>query len=290
MMKQIAIYISLLLAIVFCYSCETEIEIDTGEFIPRHVIEGYIENDAYAWVTITNNVPFFGELNLDISSAENAMQLLEDLFVLTATVVVDDGIVFDTLAFMIDPGIMQQKLIWPPVKYQGSKLMGSVGGKYNLTVTIGENVYTSSTTITKPLVPDSMWFVQENDTTFGMVYALVTDDASVANYYQYFVKRLGKDDYFVPGFLSLWDDSFFNGQQFVVNVYRGSLPSYLRDTTYNDEWRKYMIGDTMQMKSVSMDRASYEFWQSHAKTNIRGGALGVWCGFGAHYSEPLVCE
>lgn len=281
--------------ILFFFSCSSEIEIDTGEFISKPVIEGYIENDEYAWVVITRNQAFFEELNLDITDPNNIQNLL-DIFVLDATVVVDDGNNYDTLKFMIEPGILQGKLIWPPVKYQGNKIIGEVGHSYNLTVTIDENEYFATTTITKPLTPDSLWFKMdiESDTT-GIVHALITDDPTESNYYRYFIKRLGKDDYYVPGFMSIWDDSFFNGLQFEVVVYRGSLPSYLRDTTYNDVWSKYLVGDTVDIKVATMDRNSYNFWRTldgsnQVKTNISGGALGVWCGYGVHYTGQFICE
>ncbi|MDR2083682.1 MAG: DUF4249 domain-containing protein [Bacteroidales bacterium] len=296
-MQKFITYISFLIIILLTFSCSTEIEIDTGEFISRPVIEGYIENGDSAWVVITKNQAFFEELNLDITDPTNILNLLQNIFIMDATVIVDDGNIFDTLRFKIDQGIMEGKLIWPPVRYQGSgKIIGQVGGAYNLTVIIDEEIYTAKTTIPKPLIPDTLWFKPDIDAdTVGIIHAMITDDPSENNYYRYFAKRLGKDDYFVPGFMSLWDDSFFNGMQFEVIVYRGSLPSYLRDTTHNDVWSKYLVGDTVIVKAATMDRNSYNFWRtldgsSEVKTNLTGGALGVWCGYGAYYTEPFICK
>lgn len=284
--------ILLILFICLFISCQKEIKIDTGEFIERPVIEGYIENDAYPWVLITKNQAFFEPMNLDFSDLNDLMKF----FIVDATVIVSDGVVNDTLQFGVDPLILQGKYVWPPVRYQGSKILGEAGKSYTLTVVIGDKTYTSITSITQPMTPDSLWFVQDPGIdTMGSIHATFHDDPSQTNYYRYFAKRFGKDNYYIAGSFSLWEDSFFNGKEFEVIVMRGTgYEAYSPDyDEYPETAMLFRVGDTVSVKAVTMDNHSFQFWRTvggnQVETNIEGGALGVWCGYGAYYSDPIIC-
>lgn len=291
-MKTYSIIFFILL-IGFFSACEKEIKIDTGSFIERLVVEGYIENEDYPWVLITKNQAYFEPMSLDFSNLNDLMKF----FVVDATVIVSNGIVDDTLQFGVNPLILQGKYVWPPVRYQGSKLMGEVGKNYSLKIMIDNNIYTATTSIPTPVIPDSLWFIQDPGIdTLGSIHATIHDDPSQKNYYRYFAKRYGKDSYYVAGSYSLWEDSFFNGKEFELVVMRG-----LGYEIYNPDFEENMestllfnVGDTVSVKAVTMDADSYQFWRTlggnQVETNIEGGALGVWCGYGANYSEPVVCR
>ncbi|MDD4141339.1 MAG: DUF4249 family protein [Bacteroidales bacterium] len=279
-------------------SCSREIIIDSDDYIRRPVIEGYIENGEYPWVMITYNQPFFEELNLDYTNGENLEALL-DLVEIDATVIVSNGIIDDTLVFMIDPSIFTGEVVWPPFKYTGTKFVGEVDHSYSLRVEIDENVYTATTTITEPCVPDTIWFVADpyqND-TIGSLHATFTDNPDEKNYYRYFTKRLGRDVNYVEGYASIWEDTYFNGLAFEVILFRGSSPALLATDTIPEPAEEYLFfktGDTVSVKVVTMDADSYRFWHtlessSEVKTNISGGALGVWCGYGTYYFDPYPC-
>lgn len=280
------IFVSLLAA------CQKEIKIDTGEFIERPVIEGYIENDLHPWVLITKNQAFFEPMNLDFSNLNDLMKF----FIVDATVIVSNGVVDDTLTFGINPEILQGKYVWPPVRYQGTKFVGEVGKTYSLKIIINHKIYTATTTITPLVKPDSLWFVNDPGIdTMGSIHAVFRDDPSQKNYYSYFSKRFGKDSYYIAGTYSLWEDSFFNGKEFEVIVMRG-LGYEAYDPDYDENMETsilFTVGDTVSIKAVTMDYNSFQFWrtlgQNQVETNIEGGALGIWCGYGAYYCPPIIC-
>lgn len=293
-MKKYKFFLLFLLTICLMTSCKKEITFDTGEFNEHPVIEGYIENEDYPWVLITKNLAFFEPLNLDYTNINDLMKL----FVIDATVIVSNGVIDDTLVFGINPLILEGNFVWPPVKYQGSKILGEVGGTYTLTVIIDDKTYTSTTTITPLAVPDSVWFVQDNRyDTLGAVYAKFRDDPNQKNYYKYYTKRFGKDNYYIAGSYSLWEDSFFNGREFEVFVMRGSgYESYSSNNNSNETAETaflFHVYDTVSVKVVTMDNRSFQFWRTlggnAVETNIDGGAIGVWCGYGTYYCDPLVC-
>ena len=286
------------LTILLFSACQKEIDIDMGDYDKHPVIEGYIENGQYAWVELTYNQKFFQQINLDFSTPEG-LQTIKNLFITNATVTVSDGKIEDTLHFVIDSAIFQGKYVWPPVKYVGSKIKGKIGGKYDLTIKINDETYTSSTIITKPLKPDSIWVEYDPKIdSLCWIHALITDDPSERNYYNCFTKRLGKDNYFAPALLCLMSDTYFNGRQFEVPIYRGYASSLSNDTTgYSsiENTGKFNVGDTVIVKIVTMDYNSYKFWKTlkHStitESNINGDVTGVWCGYGAYYSEPIICK
>ncbi|MDD4848238.1 MAG: DUF4249 family protein [Bacteroidales bacterium] len=287
--RHILLFLLFLCVVV---ACKKEIIIDTDEFIERPVVEGYIENDAYPCVLITKNQAYFEPMSLDFTDLNDLMKF----FIVDAVVIVSDGVVDDTLQFGINPLILEGKYVWPPVRYQGSKFLGEVGKSYSLKILIDDKVYTANTSITTPVMPDSLWFVQDPGIdTMGAIHATFKDDPSQTNYYCYFAKRFGKDSYYVAGEFSLWEDSFFNGKEFEIIVMRGT--SYeVYNTDYEEPLESAMlfrVGDTVSVKAVTMDYDSYQFWRTlggnQVETNIEGGALGVWCGYGAYYCPPIVC-
>lgn len=293
-MKHYKIFILLFLTIVFITSCRKEITFDTGKFIERPVIEGYIENGDYPWVLITKNQAFFEPMNLDYSNMNDLMKL----FIIDATVIVSNGVIDDTLVFGINPQVLQGNFTWPPVRYQGSKFLGVADRTYTLTVIIDDKTYTSTTTITTPVLPDSVWFVADPQyDTLGAIFAKFRDNPNQKNYYKYFTKRFGKDSYYIAGSFSLWEDSFFNGREFQVFVMRGTgYESYNSNNNSNESAETaflFHVYDTVSVKVVTMDNNSFQFWRTlggnAVETNIEGGALGVWCGYGAYYCDPLIC-
>ena len=268
-------------------SCTKPITIDTGDFDKKLVIEGYIENGDYAWVMLTNNLPFFGPLT---------PETLEEVFVKEedAIVIVSDGIIVDTLKYEIDPLVLQGKM-WPPVRFKGKKIIGEVGKSYHLTVIHEGNEYTATTSIVTPYYADTIWFALEpKEDSLGYIHTIIHDNPNETNYYRYYTKRLGKDYYYTPGIMSLWDDRFFNGMDFEFVLWRGSSIeiSYGEEDPDDSYFR---LGDTVSIKSCMMDRDSYWYWKTlgsrETLSNIQpqGAALGVWCGYGVGY-HTFVCE
>ncbi len=268
----------------FFASCEKEITIDIPEPDPKIVIEGWIENGFPARVIITKSAPYFDPI--DSSTLANSL-------ITTAVVTVSDGSTTETLPIGINTEY------FPYVMYMGSSIIGQIGKTYYLTVTVDGNTYTSETTILAPLALDSVWFsVEPGKDSLGYVWGIGTDDAATEDYYRMLTKRLGKDAGFVPMLGSTWEDKYFNGQQFTFSIYRGEA-SYLMETPTNEEgeFGFFKIGDSVVVKLSRVTEDVYNFWSAaEAETfsggnpfsspalipsNIKGGALGVWSGYGS---------
>jgi hypothetical protein len=279
--------ISLLLIAIIFYSCEKDINIDVPAAEQKVVIQGSIDLNDYAKVSLTKNLPYFGTID---------SSMIYDLIIQEATVIVSDGLVNDTLKKVTD------LTMFPPIYYKGTQIKGEVGKTYHLKVIALGKTFTASTTIPAPVSLDSAWFkVEPGKDSLGYLWASFTDPAEPGNYYRIFTKRISKDAQYVPMLGSVTDDKFFNGQSFQFSMMRGS--SSLNSTTVDPEFGFFKIGDTIVVKACAIDQAHYNFWRTAEQeiyggsnpfsnptqivTNIEGGALGVWGGYGCFYDTVI---
>src|SRR5690606_26013256 len=110
---------------------------------------------------------------------------------------------------------------FPPSFYKATELKGEVGKTYTLNVFLEGQVYTSTTTITRPPSFDSIWFKpSEQDKSKFFIYGKVNDPADEANFYRIFTKRKDKDSKFVPIYYSAFADTPFNGEKFTFTMVR----------------------------------------------------------------------
>lgn len=264
-------------------ACEKEIEIDIPRPDPKIVIEGWIENGQYAEVIITKSAPYFDPI--DSATLMNSL-------VTNAVVTVSDGILSETLTLGFNPEY------YPFIMYRGQSLKGEAGKTYSLTVQVDGMTYTAETEIQEPVILDSVWFALDlNQDSLGYLYAIGTDPAATADYYRVFTKRYGKDAGFVAMLGSTWEDKYFNGQQFTFSIFRGEASFLLEDQSENNDFTYYTIGDTVIVKLSRISLPVYNFWSAAESeifaggnpftapamipSNISGGALGVWSGYGS---------
>lgn len=273
-----------LIVLSFLFSCEKNITIDVPTAEEKVVIQGSIDLNDYAKVSLTKNLPYFGTID---------SSMIMDLIIQDASVIVSDGTLYDTLKKTTD------LTFFPPIYFKGSLIKGEVGKTYFLTVQTMGKTFTSSTTIPAPIPLDTAWFkVEPNQDSLGYVWASFSDPPEPTNFYRIFTKRLSKDKQFVPMFgSSVYDDKFFNGQHFEFSIIRGS--STLNSTVEDPEFGFFKRGDTIIVKTCTIDKAHYNFWRTaegemfsgsnpfstptQIVTNIEGGALGVWGGYGCQF-------
>ena len=124
-----------------------------------------------------------------------------------------------------------------------------------------------------------------------------TDNPNEKNFYRIYTKVKNKDNKFLPTYYNTFDDQYFNGQTFHFDLYH----TYNFSTTYFGE-KYYSSGDTIDVKFCSIDKASFDFWNTYQgkvlnitsfasspnkiKSNINGG-LGIWAGYGASYYRVI---
>ncbi|MBC8045684.1 MAG: DUF4249 family protein, partial [Fimbriimonadaceae bacterium] len=95
-MKQKKINIKILSALIthcsllifFLSSCEKEITLDIPQAEPKLVVEGSIENGMPPFITLTQTIPFYGEINFNE---------LDNYYAHDAEVIVNDGTASVTL-------------------------------------------------------------------------------------------------------------------------------------------------------------------------------------------------
>lgn len=294
-------YVLVFLIVTTLVACRKEIDLKIPSVDKKLVVEGYIENDDYAWVGLTYSQPYLEPIDLSgFNLNPEYIDKLSKFFAMNALVTVSDGEEIDTLKFGVAPAVLAGGATYPPLRYMGRKIKGKIGGHYELKISVDGQEYSSKTTITKPIVMDSIFFIPNaHDDSLGRIVAYITDDVNETNYYSCYVKRLGKDSDFISTLFTTMNDKYFNGLSFQIPIFRGR--GYDRYEGGEDPDKgDFRLGDTIVIKSVTMDRESFWFWSTlgssgmggspaPASTNVFGGALGAWCGFGVH-KHRFVCQ
>lgn len=286
-MKRYHLYIICLSLLVFS-SCEKTIELELPDYTPKIVLEGAIEQGFPAYVFVTRNVAYFGVTD---STA------LVNTIVTDAIVTISDGTNSEQLTLLPNPSY------FPPLMYVGKTIIGEVGKTYTLTVKVDTNKITATTTIPAPIKYDNIWFKTEPDKdTLGYIWASFSDNPVIGNYYRIFTYRVGKDRNFVPLLGSVYDDKTFNGKTITFSMTRG-FETFSDEQSRNDKNAQkeigfYKVGETIIVKTCTMDEKHYDFWATQEqalfsgdnpftspiriKSNVIGG-LGVFGGYGATY-------
>ncbi len=259
-------------------SCEKDISVDLPQAQQQYVVEGYVETGKAPYILLSKSTPYFAAF--DSASLINYV-------VKGATVIIDDGIVVDTL-LEVDPNT--------GYLYLSTKLTGEVGKNYSLKIIIPDGtILTAQTRIQEPLLLDSTWFkVQENKDSLGFVWAHMTEPDTLGNCYRWFAQRLGKDNQFVAPSGSVFDDRFINGKSFDFAYNRGSVPNSQAVDDNNEEEGFFKDGDTVIVKFCTITHDSYDFWRlaesqsstngspfsspASLPTNVQGG-LGIFEGY-----------
>jgi len=295
MTKHFITYCYFIIFSILFVSCEKEITVKIPEPERKIVIEGAIESGEHPWVFITTNTPYFSNIDSTV---------IYNMILKNAIVTVTDGITTDTLNLSIDP------YTFPFLKYVGYNIVGVPGKTYWLKVIAEGNTYTAQTTIPNIVSFDSLKFKPDyNQDTLGYVWLYLKDPDTLGNYYRAFTKVIGLDSVFLRPYPSVSDDRFFNGQKAEYSLSRGRNP--LEDNKYDDNGLDsagvsrfyFKKGQSVVVKLCSIDAIHYDFWFSieqqfmtdgnpfaspvSARSNIIGGALGVWGGYGA-YTDTIV--
>lgn len=281
-MKHLFYNIIILLALVACteeYNAET--------YIPKLVVEGWIENDGYPVVILTKELPVSSEfMNIDD---------LGDYILRWAKVTIFDGKDSVVLTGRYDSGY------FPPYVYTTSNLKGIAGKTYTLTVEYRDEQVTACTTI--PQQPPSCSYTIdkcENSDTLYQITANFTDRPNEKNYYQFFTRVGSQTKQYLASYLGSISDEVIGNDIVEVPVYRAHQLK-------NEDYTPYFsIGDTVSIKFAQVDEMSFRIWDNYTKTlslsqnmflstfsnlptNIVGGH-GYWCGYGAVTKHFIIQE
>jgi hypothetical protein len=202
-------------------------------------------------------------------------------------------------------------------------LVGQVNTEYTLWVNKDEHRLNAKTKINNLVFLDSLWFFIPNEDggdSLGFIGGILNDPDTAGNAYRWYAKRINKypnnfediewrgrqkDPNYIAPIGSVFDDEFFNGLNFEFAYYRGSELTSTKIDDRNEERGYFKRGDTVAVRGCVIDRAAFAFISSledqvsstgspfalpyNLESNIQGGGLGAWIGYGAVY-DTVICQ
>jgi len=292
-------FVLLIIITITFLSCERDISVTFPLPPDLIVVEGHIEQGQYPYVILTKNSSYF--------APTDTATLLASI-ITNATVVVSDGVLYDTLTFTFD----ETNFPYFPLVYEdhSHKIIGQPNHFYSLKIIADGQTVTSYTSIPAPVIPDSSWFkVEGNLDSLGYVWIHFKDPDTLGNNYRFMTKRIShrpngsvKDLDFLTDINSVFDDKIFNGTSPSFDFDRGHIPYDTSADEHNIEAGYFVKGDTVILKFINIDKPHFDFWNTEGiaaessgnpfaspitvKSNIVGG-LGIWGGYGAAYDTII---
>lgn len=315
-MKNI-IYIPAFIVLLLTQACTKEVILEIPEFEPKIVVDGRIETGMPPLVILTKTQDLYGPTDFGALAVS---------FVNGAVITVSDGtnslVLTEICANSIDPELLpvisEILGIEPDVilalnfcAYVGldPDFVGEVGKTYSLNIALGDETFTSQTTLNPVPNIDSLYYeIEPNFTEHGFGWCVLNDNANTYNGYFFQMRRIHlneegepADAFFLSSMSSAFDDTFFNGLTFKFGF--SNIGSRRDDTP--DEFRGYFkTNDTVVIKFSSLDYPTFKFHElkytqmssgaspfaspTYIPTNIEGGAIGCWAGFSPRY-DTLIC-
>ena len=248
-------YISI---VFFLFSCNKVIELDLIDTEIKYVIEGIVTNEA-------------GVCKVNLSQTKNFYDDNQFQQVSGAIVKIKDNGV-ETSLIEVQPGL-----------YETTRITGTPGHQYELSVLINSQTFTATSTMPQPVGMDTLYVSPGPFGEYKFATIGYTDPAGTNNGYRFVQYVNGvKEPTIFPE-----NDEFTDGQ-FVILQLDVSADE-------KDDPRNIKTGDKVTIEMQCLDDPSYEFWYTlrsgggdgdgntaapaNPSTNIQGGALGY---FSAH--------
>ncbi|MFM7309140.1 MAG: DUF4249 domain-containing protein [Flavobacteriales bacterium] len=314
--------------IISLTSCEKEITVDLPASDDVIVVEGSIFQGEAPIVMLTRSQGYFDPTSFEV---------LQNFFVHGAQVVIETNGVSYPLVEICSSDLDSTQLavaaeaLGVPVStivglnlclYSSFDLVGVPNTEYKLRIEHDGDVLTSSTKIPGAVPLDTVFFQIFNPDpadSLGFLTGIITDPDTTGNAYRWFARRINKFPQWVAnpekrgrvkdfGFIaplgSVNDDRFFNGLQFEFSFYRGSEANSTSFDDLNNERGFFKRGDTVVVRSCTIDRNSYKYLYSfesqvsnqgspfavpfNLQTNINGG-FGAFIGYATSF-DTVYCD
>ena len=290
-------FCSLLILTVSCLllsSCEKGVEFKLDDVTPKLVVEATIENGQSPLVYLSKSQAYFSEIDFNT---------LANSFVRNAEVYISNGVRTHKLkeyAVPVTPGINFYYYSNDPGS-PGTAFTGELNKQYTLRILSEGKEYTATTTIpdTTRHIDSLSWKPAPGsaDPKDAVVMLTAKDRPGFGDYTRYFTKR--NSEPFYPGINSVYDDQVIDGTGFTVQVDRG-----VARQSSSGSFKFFERGDTVTLKLCNIDKATFDFWRTMEFTyqsvgnpfssptkvlsNINGGALGYFGGYGAQYRTIVI--
>lgn len=302
-------YLYLFLAAGLLFSCEEEVIPDNTDFVEQYVVESFLEksNDGFPpFLLLTKSIGFYSKIdpfvlqNIFVSGASVKVKLdgvdykMEELCLnqlpaeIRKEILKDLGLNPDSVNVNICAYIDLNRSI--PIL---------VGKTYLLEIIKDQDTIRSQTKIPELVKIDSFWFEdipgKAND-TFAQMFGRINDFMGQTDYYRYFTA--GQNEILIPDNSSVFNDFFFDGQEFKFIIPKARVPG----EQFNETSGYFRRGDTVRVKWCNIDKAHFEFWNTlevsrtrqgpfssyvRIKTNIQNG-LGIFGGQNCEVYEVIV--
>lgn len=284
-------YFLVVVSFVFV-SCEKDINIELDPTQTRLVVDASIENNRPPIVFLTKSVDFFSKID---SAA------LAGSFVRNARVTIDDG---SRKVVLMEDSLKSSEgaTLYYYSTATSEVFLGRVGARYVLEIETMGSRYSANTTIpeiTRRI--DSLWWEAvpfAKDSNAVRVVLKATDRPGLGDYIRYYT-RVGSAPFF-PGFNSVFDDNIIDGITYTVPIDKGVD----KNGQFSDTSNYFKRGDTVTLKLCNIDKQTFDFWRTYEfsfqsignpfssptriLSNISGGALGYFGGYGAQFRTIIV--
>jgi hypothetical protein len=298
-MKAVLYLLTGMLLLTSVYSCEKDVDFPLSSSGEKVVVEGTIETGLPPYILLSKSIGFFS--NVDLNTLANS-------FLHDAAITVSDGAQsFKLREYKISSGNAAFYFYSVDSADAAALAFRGVEGKtYTLRIEYGGKIYESSTTIPRPKALDSLWAVPpppgempDDYPTSMRLFARYTDPDTLGNRVRYYTKR--NSGPFLPPYYSVNDDAIINGTQIDIQLNAGFNRM---DTIDRQTFGYFYRGDTVVVKWSAIDKNVFDFWRTlefsygstgnpfaapvEVSTNISGGALGVWAGYGATFDTLVI--
>lgn len=260
-------YIIIFFIPLFFISCDSGYDYASNETVL--VVDGHIENDSVAMVSLSNSV----NINKDKGD------IMSNRFITDAEVMVSDGTTTERLRLCKDKSYALGYV------YKGENVRGICGKTYHLTIKYKDKMLISSTEIPNVVELDSVKPCKTSQYSYYL-NAYFEDNPSPSDYYMFF-SRAESSTLFYPSYLSVYSDS--------ILVHPIILPIF-------SEEGKTFTG-TVDIKLAHIGREAYLFWYQYMHniklsdsmffqiskspiSNISGGT-GIWFGMATSQKRYL---
>lgn len=275
---------SSILILCLLLGCTSEITLDQEEYLPKIVVDGWIEPDKSAIVFLTLSSPFLTQYD----SASVVKTFLNHAKITIKSSLGETEVLT----------LFRDEKAFPPFYYKSIDLVGVVGQSYTLEIAYQNKIITSLTSIPEPPKIQSATFIPHTESEGSVIVRYFPQSRSVP--YYFFRTATQRDKYkFFPVFYPLQTCKSVDGTNEEYELFSGRKNNIDNSSDSHDSViispRYYWINDSVLISVSSIDSQSFEVLNSIFSTlsnydnpftisnpelsNIEGG-IGRWTGLG----------